>query len=155
MSTKILKLKVEPLTPEAFGPFGKVIQTYEEAEPVVVKGGLSRKEFAVESGDNVRSHFNYHTDAGQAYYPSRHGPTVFMVGPIGDVPKPEQLRAFYSDGSVGICFLAGVWHAVPIPLEREEMFKSVRGDQDFVAHTVTCHYDQESGLAFEPDLKEM
>ena len=150
--SEVVKVKVEPLTPEAFAPFGVVIETYEEAEPEVVKGGLREKKFSVESGDNKRTHFNYHTYAGQAYYPSQHGPTVFMVGPIGDPPAPDQLRAFYTDGSVGICFPAGVWHCVPIPLEREELFKSKRGDQDFLTHTVSFYYDEEMGLMFEPDL---
>ena len=150
--SNLKKIKVEPLTQEAFAPFGEVIEKYEEAKPEIVKGGLREKEFSVDAGDNKRSYFNYHTDAGQAYYPSRQGPTVFMVGPIGEPPAPEQLRAFYSDGSVGICFRAGVWHSVPIPLEREEVFKTIRGDQDFVAHTVAFDYNKEMGLEFEPDL---
>ena len=149
---KVIKLKVEPLTPEAFAPFGEVIETYEEARPEIVKGGLIEREFTVEAGDRKRPHLNYHTDAGQAYYPSRHGPIVFLVGPIGDRPAPEEVRAFHSDGSLGICFRAGVWHGVPIPLEREEVIKTKRGDQDFDEHTVHCYYDQEMGLTFEPDL---
>ena len=133
-------------------PAGVVIKTYEEAEPEIVKGGLREKEIPVADDVRQQAHFAYHTDAGQAFYPRRHRPSVFMVGPVKETLEAGDIRAFYSDGSVGICFLAGVWHAVPIPLEREEMFKSIRGDQDFVAHTVTYHYDQESGLAFEPDL---
>lgn len=148
----VMKIKLEPLTQETFAPFGKVIGTYEEARPEVVIGGLKEKEFSVQAGDNKRSYFNYHTDAGQAYYPSLHGPTVFMVGPIGEPPPPEQLRAFYSDGSVGICFRAGVWHSVPIPLEREEVFQTIRGNQDFEKHTVGFYYDEEMGVKVEPDL---
>ena len=152
---KLVKLKVEPLTSEAFAPFGDVIKTFEEAQPEVVVGGLIEKEFSVPTGNNLRYHLNYHTDAGQAYYPSRHGPVVFLVGAIGERPEPEDVRAFYTDGSVGICFRAGVWHDVPIPLEREEVFQSKRGDQDFNKHTVHFYYDKELGIGFEPDLSSI
>ena len=153
---KVVKLKLEPLTQESFAPYGQAIASVEEARPVVVKGGLKSKEFTVEAGDNRRSYFNYHTDAGQAYYPSRHGPIVFMVGRIGaPPPSPEELRAFHSDGSTGICFYSGVWHAVPIPLERDELIKSVRGGQDFATHNVDFDYGKEMGLVFEPDLADI
>ena len=150
--SKVVRMKVEPLTPEAFEPFGEVIKTYEEARPEIRKGGLREKRITVTSGDRRRVQFTYHTDAGQAFYPSRHCPTVFMVGPVKEGPAPEDLRAFYSDGSLGICVRTGVWHALPICLEGEEIYQSIRGDQDYLAHTVELHFEAEQGLLFEPDL---
>ena len=35
---KSFKVKVEPLTPETFAPFGEVIETFEEAKPEIAKG---------------------------------------------------------------------------------------------------------------------
>ena len=149
---KVVKIKVEPLTPEAFEPFGEVIASYEEARPEIEKGGLREKEIPISSKDRRVAHFAYHTDAGQAFYPSRHCPTVFMVGPIKEKLDPEDLRAFHSDGSLGICVRVGVWHTVPICLEGEEVYQSIRGDQDYLAHSVEIDFDTEQGLIFEPDL---
>ncbi len=149
---KIVKVKVEPLTAEAFAPFGDVIRTYEEGRPEIVKGGLREKQIQLPSDDRRVAHFAYHTDAGQSFYPSRHCPTVFIVGPVGETLRPEDLRAFQSDGSLGICLKVGVWHTVPICLEGEEIYQSTRGDQDYQAHSVEIDFDKEQGLAFEPDL---
>jgi len=41
---------------------------------------------------------------------------------------------------------------VPICLEGEEIFQSVRGDQDYLAHSVEIDFDTEQGLTFEPDI---
>jgi ureidoglycolate lyase len=146
---KIIKVKAEPLTPEAFAPFGDVIASFEEGRPEIRKGGLQEKEIRVSAEQNRATHFAYHTDAGQAFYPSTHRPTVFMVGPVQERLRPEDVRAFYSDGSLGICVRVGVWHTVPICLEGSEVYQSVRGDQDYVAHSVEIDFDQEEGVAFE------
>ncbi len=149
---KVVKVKVEPLSAETFAPFGEVIQTYEEANPEIVKGGLREKEIPVSSSARQMAHFAYHTDAGQAFYPRRHRPSVFMVGPVKEMLEAGDIRAFYSDGSLGICVGVGVWHTVPICLEGEEVFQSVRGDQDYLAHSVEIDFDTEQGLTFEPDI---
>ena len=44
---KSFKVKVEPLTPEAFAPFGEVIETFEEAKPEIAKGGLRSAAYPV------------------------------------------------------------------------------------------------------------
>ena len=44
---KRVKVKVEPLTPEAFAPFGEVIETFEAAEPEIQKGGLRTNAYTV------------------------------------------------------------------------------------------------------------
>ena len=44
---KSFKVKVEPLTSEAFAPFGEVIETFEEAKPEIAKGGLRSAAYPV------------------------------------------------------------------------------------------------------------
>lgn len=44
---KAVKVKVEPLTPEAFAPFGHVIRSFDERQPEVAKGGLGTNEYEV------------------------------------------------------------------------------------------------------------
>ena len=148
---EVIKVPVEPLTKQAFAPFGEIIQTFEEARPQIVKGGLRQKVIPASSSVRQQAHFAYHTDAGQAFYPSMHNPSVFMVAPISETIRPEDIRAFRSDGSLGVCLGVRVWHTVPICLEGEEVFQSVRGDQDYAAHSVEIDFDIEQGVTFEPD----
>ena len=148
---KVVKVAVEPLTTEAFAPFGEIISSFEEARPVVVKGGLRHKEIPVSSSVRRQAHFAFHTDAGQAFFPGRGNPSVFMVAPVSDTIRPGDIRAFRSDGSIGVCLGVRVWHTVPIALEGEEVFQSVRGDQDYAVHSVEIDFDLEQGIVFEPD----
>ena len=167
---KSFKVKVELLTPEAFAPFGEVIETFEEAEPEVAKGGLRSAAYPVTAALSdatvdselektplseglQRAHFAFHTDAGQAFYPSLHRPTVFLVGPVKDTLEAEDVRAFYSDGSTGVCLGLKVWHTMPICVEGDDVYQTVRGDQDYHAHSVEVDFDLEQGLAIEPDLE--
>ena len=151
-TVRIVKVKVEALTPEAFAPFGHVITSYEERQPEIVKGGLREKAIEVSSDVRQWAHFAYHTDAGQSFYPSRHNPCVFMVGAINQTLEPGAIRAFYSDGSLGVCLGPLVWHTMPICLEGDELILSTRGDQDYLAHSVEIDFDVEQGLTFEPDM---
>lgn len=167
---KIFKVKVEQLTPEAFEPFGEVIELFEEAKPEVRKGGLRENAYTVTAALSSassdakpertpllegiqRAHFAYHTDAGQAFYPTQHRPTVYFVGPVQGTLAAEDVRAFYSDGSLGICLGLEVWHTMPICVEGTEIYKTVRGDQDYHAHSVEIDFDLEQGLSLEPDLE--
>ena len=80
---KSFKVKVEPLTSEAFAPFGEVIETFEEAKPEIAKGGLRSAAYPVTadlaeatadaelektplSEGLQRAHFAFHTDAGSS-----------------------------------------------------------------------------------------
>ena len=140
---KILKVKVEELTRESFAPFGKAIAAFDEARPEVRVGALVENAYEV-TGDipdplpeklslnegRLRAHFACHDDAGQSFYPSRHCPSVFWVAPVQPMIEPEDLRAFYSDGSLGVCMDLGVWHTMPVCLRGDELYLTARGDQE-------------------------
>ena len=78
---------------------------------------------------------------------------MFFVAPPSETLEPEDLRAFYSDGSLGICMRLKVWHTMPICLEGTEVFQTMRGDQDYQAHSVEVDFDLEQGLVPEPDME--
>ena len=162
---QIVKVKVEELTLEAFAPFGQVISTFAEAKPEVRVGSLVEGAYEVTSRipdplpeelslteGRLRAHFACHDDAGQSFYPSRHCPSVFFVAPVQKTIEPEDLRAFYSDGSLGICMAPEIWHTMPICLKGDEVFLTARGDQDYQAHSLDVHFDEDRGLALEPDM---
>ena len=105
------------------------------------------------SEGRLRAHFACHDDAGQSFYPSRHCHTVFFVAPPSETLEPEHLRAFYSDGSLGICMRLKVRHTMPVCLRGTEAYQTARGDQDYHAHSIDVDFDQERGLAIEPDME--
>ena len=163
---EIFKVKVEPLEPEAFAPFGQVISTFDEAKPEVVVGALTENRYPVSSAPNdlakeqlnlsegqVRGHFACHDDAGQSFYPSLHCPTIFFVAPIQPTVEPEDFRAFYSDGSTGICMKLLVWHTMPVCLKGEEIYQTARGDQEYHAHSIDVRFDHDRSLGLEPDME--
>ena len=164
---KVVKIQVEPLTPEAFAPFGHVIRSFEERQPEVAKGGLGTNAYEVRAarGDETggerapltegvqRGHFAFHTDAGQSFFPSLGRPTVFLVGPVQETLAAGDVRAFYTDGSLGVCLHLKVWHTMPICVEGTEVYQTMRGDQDYQAHSVEAEFDLKQGLTLEPDME--
>ena len=42
---------------------------------------------------------------------------------------------------------------MPICVEGADVYQTVRGDQDYHAHSVEVDFDLEQGLAIEPDLE--
>ena len=148
---RIIKVPCEPLSAEAFAPYGDVIKTYEEAKPEILKGNFRDKEIPIDDVTLQQTHFAYHTDAGQSFYPRNNTRSVFMVGPIKETLEHDEVRAFYSDGSVGIVVKIGVWHTIPITLDGGEVFLSARGDSDYMEHSVEVDFDTAQGVAFEAD----
>ena len=163
---EIYKVEVEHLTPEAFAPFGQVIETFDAARPEVRVGALVEREYTVTaavadsdpekqslSEGRLRGHFACHDDAGQSFYPSRHCPTIFFAAPVQKTLEPGDLRAFYSDGRLGICLGLEVWHTMPICLKGTDVYLTARGDQDYHAHSIDVYFDQDRGLTLEPDME--
>jgi ureidoglycolate hydrolase len=149
---EILKVNAEDLKPETFAPFGRVISTFDELKPEVVVGALIENAYKVRSDPNDLSAESLDLSEGQSFYPSRHCPTIFFVAPVQPMIEPGDLRAFYSDGHTGICMNVGVWHTMPVCLRGEEVYLTARGNQDYHAHSIDVHFDQDRGLALEPDM---
>jgi hypothetical protein len=169
--------------PAAFAPFGHVIGSLAERDPDAVMGGLYpgvtnpvRAEIGGEPFDGPgwyeqnkdrvplseglqRAHFAYHTDSGQSFFSSHHRPTVYLLGPVQDPLAAEDVRAFYTDGSLGLCLHVKVWHTQPICLEGEDVYQTMRGEHgannfvNYHDHTVEMNFDLEQGLAIEPDME--
>ncbi len=123
-------LEIEPLTREAFAPFGDVI----EAE--------GRDHFLINNGSTQRFHrladvqlgkpedtaiisifrasalpmpltvtmLERHPLGSQAFVPLLGQPFLIVVAPAGETPDSGQVRAFRSDGRQGVNYHRGVWH---------------------------------------------
>lgn len=138
----MLELKAEPLTPEAFAPFGDVIDT-RTADYFPINGGRTRRYHdlaKVETlGEQARTLISIfvsqpvslpleldflerHPQGSQAFMPLHEERFVVVVAPPGESIDPGEVRAFVTDGRQGVNYRAGTWHAIQSVLEREGEF---------------------------------
>ncbi|MCO7245455.1 ureidoglycolate lyase [Halomonas sp. Mc5H-6] len=138
----MLELKAEPLTPEAFAPFGDVIDARTSASFPINAGRTQRHHdlAKVETlGENARTLINIfvsqpvtlpleltflerHPQGSQAFMPLHEEWFIVVVAPPGEVIKPGDVRAFVTDGRQGVNYHAGTWHAIQSVLDREGEF---------------------------------
>lgn len=148
----MLILKAEPLTSEAFAPFGDVIDARTSASFPINAGRTQRHHdlAKVETlGENARTLINIfvsqpvtlpleltflerHPQGSQAFMPLHQERFIVVVAPPGEHINPDDVRAFVTDGRQGVNYRAGTWHAIQSVLEHEGEFLVVDrgGDGD-------------------------
>lgn len=137
-------IKVEPLTPEAFAPFGRVLakpdtptEAADRADLDVWFGisdlmGLENKNPIITFLECTRhdlpvNQIERHNRTPEAFIPLE-GESVILVAPISDpqdpnaVPDESELRAFLLDGSAGVFLPRGAWHWAPFPIGESATF---------------------------------
>ena len=130
------RLELEPLTAEAFTPFGDVIQR-QGVIPEVINYGRTQKypDLALadtgEGGGETTMHLyrsqaatlpfhiermERHPLGSQAFMPLHQQPFPVIVAPAGDEPDIRTIRGFITNGEQGINYHRGVWHHYQISL---------------------------------------
>ena len=138
-----MKLKVEPLNPAAFAPFGEVISTATARDEYKINLGtttrfhdISRVDVGDEGGIPIISIFRgtprpmpieikmmeRHPLGSQASVPRSGQKFLIVVAEGSDTPALEDLRAFISDGTQGVTYAKNVWHHPLLALEPESDF---------------------------------
>ncbi len=121
-------LAIEPLTREAFAPFGDVIELDGAQQFPINQGTTTRfHDLAdVEVGEGGRALINLfrgqpralpfevkmlerHPRGSQAFIPLNDRPYLVVVAPAGEL-DPARLRAFVTRGWQGVNYARGVWH---------------------------------------------
>ncbi|PXW27672.1 ureidoglycolate lyase [Paraburkholderia caballeronis] len=123
------RLAIEPLTREAFAPFGDVIELA-GAKQIPINLGttiryhdLAKIDVADESGRPLVNVFRgqprtlpfevtmmeRHPLGSQAFVPLNDRPYLVVVAPAGDL-DPAAIRAFVTSGWQGVNYAKGVWH---------------------------------------------
>ena len=138
----MLTLKTEPLTAEAFAPFGDVMDARTSASFPINAGRTQRHHdlAKVETlGENAHTLINIfvsqpvtlpleltflerHPQGSQAFMPLHQERFIIVVAPPGEHINPDEVRAFVTDGRQGVNYRAGTWHAIQSVLEREGEF---------------------------------
>lgn len=130
-----VRLRVETMNPQAFAPFGEVIFLDEESDANFrTSSGTLGRSVSFRSGEPMIatlktpyqglafSKLESHSNVTQTFLPLGGSPAIVAVGlsePGSDQPpRPDQVRAFHLDGSVGYTLHLGVWHSLDrFPLE--------------------------------------
>ena len=135
-------LIIEPLSKEAFAPFGDVIET-EGSEFFMINNGSTRRyhklatvETAQPDDKAIISIFSAeqvpmpltvrmlerHPQGSQAFIPLLGNPFLIVVAPLGDEPVSGLVRAFVTNGRQGINYHRGVWHHPVLTIEKRDDF---------------------------------
>jgi ureidoglycolate lyase len=135
-------LIIEPLSKEAFAPFGEVIET-DASEFFMINNGSTRRyhklatvETAQPEDQAIISIFSAealgmpltirmlerHPLGSQAFIPLLGNPFLIVVAPLGDTPQSELVRAFRSNGRQGINYHRSVWHHPVLTIEKRDDF---------------------------------
>lgn len=141
MSETRTTLTIEPLTREAFAPFGDVIELA-GAKQIPINLGttiryhdLAKVDVTAEGGRTLVNLFRgqprelpfevkmleRHPLGSQAFVPLNDKPYLVVVAPAGDLDV-TQIRAFVSRGWQGVNYAKGVWHHPLIALDEVSDF---------------------------------
>ena len=125
-----LPLTVEPLTREAFAPFGEVVEASDAVRHFTINAGNTERyhDLAnIEPGPDGRvivsifrgqprslpftvQMMERHPLASQAFVPMSGRPYLVVVAPAGAPPGVEDLKVFLARGDQGVNYATGVWH---------------------------------------------
>ena len=134
-------LRSEPLTPDAFAPFGQVIETagaqhypinsgmterYHDLARVELGGVHPRPLISIFRGQPYAMPLDLrlverHPLGSQAFYPLSTNPWLVIVAEDAS-GIPTNLRVFRPEPGQGINIAMNTWHGVLTPLERESDF---------------------------------
>ena len=135
----------EPLTADAFAPFGEVIEASDSAEAIPINYGWTTRFNAladVDVGDGraiislfrskplerlVLKVFERHPLGSQAFMPLQGRPYLVAVAPKGDLDL-AMIRVFRAGPHQGVNYAAGTWHHFLLALEAESDFLVVDRD---------------------------
>ncbi|HRP96651.1 MAG TPA: ureidoglycolate lyase [Rhodocyclaceae bacterium] len=130
-------LHPEPLTPDAFAPFGDVIAAASAARHFTINAGNTVRYHdlaTIDAGDNGRvivsifrgqprelpftvAMMERHPLASQAFVPLSGRPYLIVVAPAGTAPTAAELRLFVARADQGVNYAPGVWHHPLLALE--------------------------------------
>lgn len=127
---KTTEIGLEPISTEIFAPFGEIIEK-KSSEPIFTGENMAswQIQFSIDGTTELMiNRFYYlplefsmmerHFHVTQSFLPFGKIPMAMIVSAptdVGDgssIPKPEDIRAFYLDGTQGIMLWRGTWHAL-------------------------------------------
>jgi len=138
----MLTIKPQPLTREAFAPFGDVIQIEGSNQFEINSGYTTRVHDLIDiqlGGGSARAQFSFflgrprpleikmlekHPLGSQAFYPIEDKRWLVVVA---SAPEPESVCAFWASGRQGVNYHQNVWHHPLLVIEPQQFVIIDRG----------------------------
>jgi ureidoglycolate lyase len=137
----VLPLDIQPLTKEAFAPFGDVIET-DGAQIFGINQGTTQRFHdlanvqTLEGGSTLINIFRgqprpqpieikmmeYHPIGSQAFIPLQPATYLVVVAQKGEAPAVHDLVAFRAEAHQGVNYAPGVWHHPLLVLQDDHDF---------------------------------
>ncbi|MHA6263595.1 ureidoglycolate lyase [Arenibacterium sp. CAU 1754] len=133
------RISIQPITKEAFTPFGDLIDCAGEADKIINqelcgryhdratlefgdgRAGLSLFKAEVRTLPLTLDMVERHPEGSQAFVPMSHHPFLVIVAP-DEGGKPGTPRAFETQAGQVVNFHLGTWHGVLTPLHEPGLF---------------------------------
>ncbi len=158
METTLQQLTAQPLTAEAFRPFGQVLGPQWDGKPydaedaqLKLDGGVPRFYIMqLERKGRQFDRITRHLACTQCLGSLEGKEWLMGVAPPcdGSAPDPDQIRAFRIPGDCFIKLEVGTWHAGPLfETDVINFYNLELSDTNVVDHD-TCNLEQTYGLAF-------
>ena len=132
----VTMLRIEPLSAEAFAPFGDVVEAREAAPRHPINDGTAMRwdGLCELKGPDARfvvgvvraqpralpltlAILERHRLASQVFLPWTEGTYLVVVSPPGEAPAIDRIRCFRVTGRRGVHFRPGTWHHPLIALD--------------------------------------
>ncbi len=159
------KLTAQPITPEAFAPFGQVIFPSVDGAPfgpadaqLQLEGGIPRFYLMTLVGRGTRFRtITRHQRCTQCLGALEGKDWLMGVAPPvrSNQPDPQSIQAFHIPGNCFIKLEVGTWHAGPYFTHPSVSFYNLELSDTNITDHHTCNLAQAFGLEFEINAKEL
>ena len=114
----VVRLKVQPMTREAFAPFGVLIDSRGSVEIDLGQGAPSMTGTTAERRPLRFDFMARHKRTMQVFSPLASSRAVIAVAPPNglDAPDVERVVAFLVEGRLPYAYHKGTWHTPPFPV---------------------------------------
>ena len=153
--TDSIVIQAEPLTSEAFSPFGQVIAKGDMTMELRDGERFALNVLSYDRRPLVCDHLNRHHKATQALVALAGRPTLIVVAPPAlDFSSRDHLdgvRAFVCDGTAGVNIALSTWHWGPYPLMDHVDLVNVQG-AGFLDDNEVAHLERDLGVTISVQL---
>lgn len=121
---RTITLEVQPMTREAFAPYGEIIGERGPIEIDLDQGAASFVAQTVEKRPMMFDFLGRHSRTEQVFSPLGGSKSIIAVAmpTEGESPDPNKMAAFLVDGSFAFKLHRGTWHTSAFPLKDQASF---------------------------------
>ena len=148
----VRQIKAEPLSEEAFAPFGQVVARGDMVMELRGEEVFHLNVLHYDRKPLMCDHLNRHHRATQALVALAGKPTLLVVAPrqsdFASAADLDTVRAFLCDGTAGVNLGLGTWHWGPYPIHDYVDLVNVQG-RNFETDNEIAYLERDLGVVVE------